>query len=69
MRADAAPGESSSQNIAWLGVLHAFQGENWHGNHHARPWSARLGWTWWQVDLGWTTLRMLRGLGLARKVH
>ena len=69
MRADAKPGESSSQNIAWLGVLHAFQGENWHGNHHAKPWSARIGWTWWQLDFGWTTLRLLRGMGLARKVH
>jgi fatty-acid desaturase len=69
MRPDAAPGESSSQNIPWLGVIHFFQGENWHGNHHAKPWSARLGWTWWQFDLGWVTLRTLRGLGLARKVH
>ena len=37
MRPDRGPGEDSSQNIAWLGILHMFQGENWHGNHHARP--------------------------------
>lgn len=69
MRENAAPGEDSSQNIAWLGLFHAFQGENWHGNHHAKPWSARIGWTWWQVDLGWTAIRAMEVTGLATKVN
>jgi len=69
MRADAAPGDDSSQNITWLGVLHSFQGENWHGNHHAKPWSARIGWSWWQVDLGWSAIRMMEVTGLAWKVN
>jgi stearoyl-CoA desaturase (delta-9 desaturase) len=69
MREDAAPGEDSSQNIAWLGFVHYFQGENWHGNHHAKPWSARIGWTWWQLDLGWTCIRALEMTGLATKVN
>jgi fatty-acid desaturase len=69
MREDREPGEDSSQNIAWLGVLHMFQGENWHGNHHAKPWSARLGWTPWQLDFGWYGIVLLESMGLATKVR
>ena len=69
MRPDRAPGEDSSQNIGWLAVIHLFQGENWHGNHHAKPWSARLGWTFWQVDCGWYAIVLLEWLGLARNVR
>ncbi|HLJ75017.1 MAG TPA: fatty acid desaturase [Thermoanaerobaculia bacterium] len=69
MRPHRAPGEDSSQNITWLGVLHLFQGENWHGNHHAKPWSARLGWTRWQIDCGWYAIVLLEWMGLAAKVR
>ena len=69
MREDREPGEDSSQNITWLGFLHMFQGENWHGNHHAKPWSARLGWTPWQLDFGWYAIVLLEAVGLAAKVR
>lgn len=69
MKKDAAPGEPSSQNVAWLGVVQAFQGENWHGNHHGRPGAARLGWTWRQVDLGWWTIVALERVRLATDVR
>lgn len=69
MRQDRQPGEDSSQNIAWLAPLHFFQGENWHGNHHAKPWSARLGWRFWQIDFGWYAIVMLERLGLAKNVR
>ena len=69
MRPETAPGDDSSQNIAWLGFFHSLQGENWHGNHHAKPWSARIGWSWWQVDLGWTAIRLMEMTGLAWKVN
>lgn len=68
MREDRQPGEDSSQNIAWLGFLQFLQGENWHGNHHAKPSSARLGWTFWQIDFGWYTIVLLERLGLATGV-
>ena len=68
MRPHRKDGEDSSQNIAWLGFLHMFQGENWHGNHHAKPSSARLGWTFWQIDTGWYLIVALEKLGLATKV-
>jgi len=68
MREDRKPGEDSSQNIFWLGFVQFFQGENWHGNHHAKPSSARLGWKAWQVDFGWYAIVILEALGLARNV-
>ena len=69
MRRDAPPGEDSSRNLAWLGLMHSFQGENWHRNHHAQPASARLGWTWTQPDVGWWVIRGLEQVGRARDVR
>ncbi|HEX2069440.1 MAG TPA: fatty acid desaturase [Actinomycetota bacterium] len=43
-------------------------GESWHNNHHAFPWSARLGLRAWQIDLGWYAIAALRSLGLVRDV-
>jgi stearoyl-CoA desaturase (delta-9 desaturase) len=68
MREDRAAGQDSSQNITWLGFLQFLQGENWHENHHSKPSSARLGWTFWQIDFGWYTIVVLEKLGLATKV-
>lgn len=43
-------------------------GESWHNNHHAFPWSARLGLNAWEVDVGWYAIRGLKALGLATDV-
>jgi stearoyl-CoA desaturase (Delta-9 desaturase) len=43
-------------------------GESWHNNHHAFPWSARLGLSAWQVDVGWYAIRGLAALGLATDI-
>lgn len=69
MRHDRKPGEDSSQNIIWLGFVHMLQGENWHGNHHARPSSARFGWRFWQIDFGWYAIWLLERFHLAGKVR
>lgn len=58
-------GSGSSCNVAWLTLAHLGQGENWHGNHHRHPASARIG-NGWQIDLGWSTVRVLSWVGLAR---
>jgi stearoyl-CoA desaturase (delta-9 desaturase) len=63
------PGKDSSRNVTWLGFWHCFQGENWHRNHHARPGSARLGWTPAQVDVGWWVIVVLEWCGLATEVR
>lgn len=69
MKKGVAPGEDSSVNIAWLGLFHMFQGENWHGNHHAEPNSARLGRGWAQIDFGWMLIVALEKVGLAKGVR
>ncbi len=43
-------------------------GESWHNNHHAFPWSARLGLDPWQIDVGWYVIKGLSAAGLARDV-
>ncbi len=43
-------------------------GESWHNNHHAFPWSARLGIGRWQIDFGWYVIRALALLRLIRDV-
>ena len=69
MREGREAGQDSSQNITWLAVLHFFQGENWHGNHHAKPSSARFGWRLWQIDFGWYAIWFLELVGLASNVR
>ena len=69
MRPDAGPNEATAKNVRWLSLMHFFQGENWHQNHHDRPGSARLGWTPLQFDIGWYTILLLEKLGLATNVR
>jgi stearoyl-CoA desaturase (delta-9 desaturase) len=56
-----------SKNNFLFGVLAL--GEGWHNNHHAFPTSARFGLRWWQIDVGYWTIRALAVLGLARNVR
>ncbi len=51
-----------SRNIWWLSIF-TF-GESWHNNHHAFPASAKLGFEWWQLDLGGFVICLLEKLGL-----
>jgi stearoyl-CoA desaturase (delta-9 desaturase) len=69
LRPGVPMGESTARNIPWLGVMHAFQGEQWHQNHHDRPGSARLGFHPGQLDVGWLTIVALEKLGLAKDVR
>jgi fatty-acid desaturase len=56
-----------SRNCWWVAIL-SF-GEGWHNNHHAHPASARHGLRWFELDITWLHIRLLRGLGWARKVR
>ena len=40
-------------------------GEGWHNNHHSHPTAARHGLRWWEVDMNWYGIQVLRALGLA----
>lgn len=53
-------------NLPGLGLI-TF-GENWHGNHHAFPHSARLGVEAGQMDPGYWLIQGLERLGLAHAV-
>ncbi len=44
-------------------------GEGWHNNHHANPTSARHGLAWYEFDLNWIGISVLRLFGLAKKIH
>lgn len=56
-----------STNSWWVALL-SF-GEGWHNNHHAFPYSARHGMAWYELDVTWLTIRLLRLLRLADKVR
>ena len=54
-----------SRNCWWVAIL-SF-GEGWHNNHHAYPHSARHGLRWFELDITWLHIQLLRKLGLARR--
>ena len=53
-----------STNITNIGIL--IGGEEMHNNHHAFPTSARFSNKWWEFDIGWTYIRVLGALRLAK---
>lgn len=63
---EAYQARDESRNV-WPLAPFSF-GESWHNNHHAFPWSARLGLHAWQVDPGWYVIRSLKALRLVRGV-
>ena len=52
-----------STNNWWVAIL-AF-GEGWHNNHHAHPTSARHGLAWYEFDLNWVFISLLKAVGWA----
>ncbi len=55
-----------SRNNWWVALL-TF-GEGWHNNHHAHPTSARHGLAWFEFDMSWCQIWLLRKLGIAKNV-
>ncbi len=55
-----------SRNLWWVGLL--AWGEGWHNNHHALPRLAQHGHRWWELDMTYQFICMLRFLGLAKNV-
>jgi stearoyl-CoA desaturase (delta-9 desaturase) len=54
----------AATNISPWGIL--IGGEELHNNHHTYPTSAKLSSRWFEFDLGWTYIRILSALGLAK---
>ena len=57
--------DKSTNNLAC--ALLGF-GEGWHNNHHAFPTSARHGLRWWEFDISWLTILVMKKLRLAWNV-
>jgi stearoyl-CoA desaturase (delta-9 desaturase) len=55
-----------SRNSWWVAIL-TF-GEGWHNNHHAHPTSARHGLAWYELDITWMQIWLLKQLGIAQAV-
>lgn len=58
--------KDNSRNNPLVGVLS--MGEGWHNNHHHQPTSARLGFYWYEIDLGYYFIYLLEKLGLVWNV-
>jgi stearoyl-CoA desaturase (delta-9 desaturase) len=54
----------ASRNILPWGLI--IGGEELHSNHHAFPTSARFSSKWWEFDIGWSVIRVLTLLRLAK---
>jgi fatty-acid desaturase len=57
----------NSRNNWWVALM-TF-GEGWHNNHHAHPSSARHGLAWFEIDINWYGIWILRKLRLVDKVR
>jgi stearoyl-CoA desaturase (delta-9 desaturase) len=55
-----------STNCWWVGLLAC--GEGWHNNHHAQQDVAPAGHKWWEFDITWQLIKVLRKLGWAYDV-
>ncbi|MBI3543917.1 MAG: fatty acid desaturase [Deltaproteobacteria bacterium] len=56
-----------SRNTWWIGALSG--GEAWQNNHHAYPSVANLGHRWWETDMTFSFIRLLRALRLVSGVR
>jgi stearoyl-CoA desaturase (Delta-9 desaturase) len=61
------PTQDVSKNIVPLGIL--IGGEELHNNHHAYTTSARFSSRWFEFDIGWMYICILKALGLAVVRH
>ncbi len=64
-----SPQKGTSINIWWLTPIHFFQGENWHANHHEDQSNPRLGRSFWQIDIVWYLILVLKKMGLVRRLR
>lgn len=51
-----------SRNNWWVALV--TYGEGWHNNHHAYPRLARHGHKWWEIDLTFMMIRLMKAVGL-----
>jgi stearoyl-CoA desaturase (delta-9 desaturase) len=61
------PTRDRSTNLWWVALL--TYGEGWHNNHHAFQTSARHGLRWWEVDLTYVAIWLMKACGIAYNIR
>jgi stearoyl-CoA desaturase (delta-9 desaturase) len=61
------PTRDRSTNLWWVALL--TYGEGWHNNHHFVQTSARHGLRWWELDMTYIAIRMMRLCGIAYNIR
>jgi len=56
------PSNDDSRNNFLLALI--TMGEGWHNNHHYYPGSARQGFMWWEIDMTYYGLLLMKKMGL-----
>jgi stearoyl-CoA desaturase (delta-9 desaturase) len=56
--------DDTSTNLVPIAVL--IGGEELHNNHHAFPTSAKFSVRWWEFDIGWMYITLMRAVGLCK---
>lgn len=56
-----------SRNLWWAALLS--YGEGWHNNHHAHQRCACYCHRWWELDITWQVIKLMRLVGLAWDVQ
>jgi len=56
--------DDTSTNLLPVAVL--IGGEELHNNHHAFPTAAKFSSRWWEFDIGWLYISILKAIGLCR---
>jgi len=56
------PSNDDSRNNYLLALITL--GEGWHNNHHYYPGSARQGFMWWEIDMTYYGLLLMKKMGL-----
>jgi stearoyl-CoA desaturase (delta-9 desaturase) len=59
-------GETRERSTNVVPVDFLVGGELLHNNHHLNPASPKLSLKWWEFDLGWMYITILKSLGLAK---
>jgi fatty-acid desaturase len=60
------PTRDRSTNLWWVALL--TYGEGWHNNHHAFQTSARHGLRWWEIDLTYTAIWLMKSCKIAYNI-
>lgn len=56
-----------SRNLWWVALIS--YGEGWHNNHHAHQRLAPHGHRWWELDVTYKVIQLLKLVGLAKDVQ